>query len=80
MPASIGKLGLAADPAGWGIILVGGLLPFVLCPDPPYLLLIALELLMKRPGCERHKKRKMFYNFLQVQSIIQELNTNTALF
>lgn len=80
MPAAVSKLGLAADPAGRSIILVGGLLPFVLCPDPPYLLLVALELLMKRPGRERQKKRKTFYNFLQVQSTIQELNTNKALF
>lgn len=68
MPAAISKLGLAADPAGRGIVLVGDLLPFGLYPDPFYLLLIALELLMKRPGCERQKKQKTFYNFLQVHS------------
>lgn len=55
VPAAVGKLGLAADPASRGIVLVDGLLPFVLYPNPLYLLLIALELLMKRPGCERQK-------------------------
>lgn len=79
MPAAVGELGLAADPAGRGIVLVDGLLPFVLYSDPPYLLLIALELLMKRPGCERQKKQKTFYNFFQVRSTIQELNTNKRL-
>lgn len=65
MPAAVGKLGLAADPAGRGIVLVDGLLSFVLCPDPPYLLLIARELLMKRPGDEREKTKQKRKDALQ---------------
>ena len=60
MTAAVCKLGLPADPAGRGVVLVLGLLAAGVRPDAPHFLFVALELLVQRPvgAGERRRERE----------------------